>query len=213
MFSLLNGVLMQIMEQLMNSKSKILMLEKFIHKSGHFSISELGRMTGTPKATVSGIIKDWEKTGLVLIEYQGRNKLIKINQKFYLLPELKKIFKKTSDFQKPLFKTLKSLKLLKNSKIKIVIAFGSRIRKDFSHQSDFDILIGLEKKSSKLEEKIVEEFVNATTKTGIRFSPVIMDKKEIKLRWTEKDLFIQNILRKGKIIKGRRLIEHIQTTF
>lgn len=212
MFSLMNSDIMGLMQQLINSNSKILLLEKLLDKQTDFSVSELGRLAGIPKATVSAIVKDWEKVGLIELEYQGRNKLVKINQKFYLLPELKKIFKKTSDFQKPLFKIIKSSKVLKNSKIKTVVVFGSRTRKDFSHQSDFDILIGLEQKNSELEEKIVEEFVNATVGTGIRFSPMILEKKEIKSRLKEKDLFIKNVLTKGKIMKGRNWVEHIQTT-
>ncbi|MFH1663746.1 MAG: nucleotidyltransferase domain-containing protein [archaeon] len=202
---------MSLMQQSINSKSKILLLEKLLDKSGSFSVSELGRLSGIPKATVSGIVNDWEKAGLVLVEYQGRNKLAKINQKFYLLPELKKIFRKTSDFQQPLLSMLESSKLLKNPKIKAVIVFGSRIRKDFSHHSDLDVLIGLEQKNSELEEKIVEKFVSATASTGIRFSPAILDKKEIKSRLKEKDLFFQNILSEGKILKGRTWIEHLQT--
>lgn len=194
---------------MINSDSKILLMEKLIDKPAAFSVSELGRLAGIPKATVSVIVTDWEKAGLVLAEYQGRNKLVKINRKFYLLPEMKKFFKKSSDFQKPLIKILESSEILKNFKIKSVVVFGSRAGKDFSHQSDFDILIGLGQKNNGLEAKIVEEFVNATVKTGIRFSPVILEKKEIKSRLKEKDLFIQNILKEGKIIKGRNWIEHI----
>lgn len=98
MFRLMNGVIMGLIQQLINSDSKILLLEKLADKKSVFSVSELGRLAGIPKATVSVIVIDWEKAGLVESQHQGRNKLIKINQKFFLLAELKKIFRKTSDF-------------------------------------------------------------------------------------------------------------------
>lgn len=206
-------VFVELIKRLINSNSKILLLENLLGKPASFSVSELGRMAGIPKATVSLIINDWEKAGLVESEQQGRNKLVKINQKFYLLPELKRIFSKAGDFQRPLIKSLESSKLIKNQKVAAVIVFGSRTRKDFLHKSDFDVLIILEQKNSVLEEKILEEFVNAAHKTGIRFSPVILDKKEIKSRLKGKDLFILNVLNEGKIIKGRTWIERIQTAF
>jgi len=85
----------RLIQQLINSNSKILLLEKLLDKPSAFSVSELGRLSDIPKATVSVIVNDWEKAGLVESEQQGRNKLVKINRKFYLLAELKKIFEKS----------------------------------------------------------------------------------------------------------------------
>ena len=204
---------MELLKRLVNSNSKILLLEGLLGKPASFSVSELGRMAGIPKATVSLIVRDWEKAGLVESEQQGRSKLVKINQKFYLLPELKKIFSKAGDFQRPLIKFLESSNLMKNRQVAAVIVFGSRTRKDFLHKSDFDVLMVLEKKNSVLEEKILEEFVDATHKTGVRFSSVILDKKETASRLKGKDLFILDVLDKGKILKGRNWIERTQAAF
>lgn len=203
-------VFMWILQQLVDSKSKILLLERLLDKSQAFSVSELSRLADLPKASVSVIVSEWEKAGLVLAEQQGRNKLVKLNSKFYLLPDLKKIFRKTAHFQEPLFNRLKSMKVLKAKKVLAVVVFGSRLRGNFSHQSDLDVLIVVENKNCPLAEKIVEGFVKATNGTGIRFSPVTLDVKETRRRWVEKDLFIQNIFREGKILKGSDFVEHLQ---
>jgi len=210
---LTNSGIMDILTRLIDSKSKASLLVKLLERPhSAFSVSDLGRLAGLPKASVSVIIAQWQKDGLVMSRQQGRNKLITLNSGFYLLPELKKISEKTKNFQKPLLDWLESLPVLKNPKIKAVVMFGSRARNDFSHASDLDVLIGIENKNSQVAERIVEEFVQATKKTGVRFSPTILYKNEIQNRWKEKDQFIKNILNQGKIIKGREWLEHLQTT-
>lgn len=201
---------MRLLQWLMDSKSKILLLEKLLQRPSAFSVSELSRLAGLPKSTVSGIVGEWEKAGLLLSERQGRNKMVRLNQGFYLLPDLKKIFKKTGSFQEPLFGKLKSLKTMKSPKVKAVVVFGSRMRKDFSHSSDFDVLIGLENRDDAFAEKIVEDFVRATAKTGVRFSPLLLGRAELRSRLAEKDQLARNIFSEGKIVKGRRWLGRVQ---
>ena len=196
--------------QLVDSESKVKLLSRLITRPDSFSISELSRLADLPKASVSVIVKQWEKVGLVLCREQGRNKLVSINKGFYLLPELKRIFEKTRNFQKPLLDKLGSLPLLKGNQVKAVVVFGSRLGPDFSHASDFDVLIGLDDKNSPITEKIVESFVEATKQTGVRFSPTLLDKRDIKMRWREKDRFILNVLTTGKILKGAKWLGDLQ---
>lgn len=93
---LTNSSVMDILTRLIDSKSKASLLAKLLERPhSAFSVSELGRLAGLPKASVSVIIVQWQKDGLVLSKQQGRNKLITLNSEFYLLPELKKIFEKT----------------------------------------------------------------------------------------------------------------------
>lgn len=187
---------------LLDSKSKVALLGLLLERPHAFSVSELGRLAGIPKATVSLIVKDWEKTGLVLVEQQGRNKLVRINQRFYLLPSLRAIFDGSRNFHKPLFAKAKSLAALKAPQVLAVVAFGSRVRKDFSHASDLDVLIVVKNKNSPQVEKISRAFAGLTTANGVLFSPVFMDKKEAQTRRKEHDSFLLNVLKDGKILKG-----------
>jgi len=210
---LMNGEFMDILTKIVDSDSKTKLLVKLLERpSASFSVSGLGRLADLPKASVSNIVAEWEKTGLVLSTQEGRNKMVYINTNFYLLPELEKIFQKTRDFQRPLVEEIKKMPNLKKKLVKAVVVFGSRTRNDFAHSSDIDVLVVLEDKNNEVSEKIVEEFVQASEKTGIRFSPVIMDKKDFKNRWKEKDKFLQNILTEGKILKGGKWVEHIRTS-
>ncbi len=203
---------MDVLSGLIDSKSKSKLLPKLLElPDTSFSVSELARLAGLSKASASVIVSKWQEAGLVLAEQQGRNKLVSLNSKFYLLPELKRIFEKTKNFQKPLLDHLRSMSSLKNPKVKAVVVFGSRVGTDFLHASDLDVLIVIESKNSSLAERIVEEFIGVSKKTGVRFSPILLDKMEIQIRWKEKDHFIRNLLGTGKIIKGEKWLEHLQT--
>ncbi|MDO8624883.1 MAG: nucleotidyltransferase domain-containing protein [Candidatus Diapherotrites archaeon] len=198
---------MNLLGRLLDSASKAVLLEKLVDSAHSFSVSELNRFSDVPKATVSRTVSDWENAGLVLVEHRGRNKMVRINPKFYLLKDLKAIVRKTRDPQKPLLHALKSMKVLHSPSIKAVVVFGSRVRTDFSHASDLDILIGLEDPNDAILDPLSEAFIRASARTGIRFSPVILSKKEIRMRIKEKDKFIRNILAEGKILKGASWLE------
>ncbi|MFH1257221.1 MAG: nucleotidyltransferase domain-containing protein [Candidatus Diapherotrites archaeon] len=204
---------MRMLQTLIDSDAKTRLLEKLFERPGvSLSVSELGRIAGLSKASVSNIVSEWEKSGLALSAHEGRNKMVCINCKFYLLPELKRIFEKTKDFQKPLVEELRKMPSLKNKEVKAVIMFGSRAGKDFTHYSDFDVLVVVENSNSNLSERIMEESVKVSEITGIRFSPVIMGTKDFNDRWKEKDKFIQNILKEGRALKGGKWIGNIQAS-
>ncbi|MBI4044470.1 MAG: MarR family transcriptional regulator [Candidatus Diapherotrites archaeon] len=200
------------LQEILDSKGKIRLLELLLERPYSFSVSELGRLAGIPKATASLIVKDWEKAGLVETEHQGRNKLVKINKKFQLLSSLKNIFRKSKNYHKPFFKKLGKLPSLNSDSVLAAAVFGSRARGDFEHSSDLDVMIAVENKNDSITEKISSELVELSKETGIRFSPTFLDKKEIIERIREKDQFLQNILKEGKILRGEKLIEHLQAS-
>lgn len=188
------------------------LLSVVLSRPHEFSVSELARLANLSKASVSNIVAEWERTGVVLSRQQGKNKLVSINSKFYLLPELRRVYEKTRDYQKPLLKKLDALKVLNRPSIKAVVVFGSRMRNDFSHASDLDVLIVVGKKDDPITEQISESFVKVSDETGVRFSPVFMGTDDVQSRRKEKDQFIQNILAEGKIVKGAKWFEHLQAT-
>ena len=195
---------------LIDSKSKKRLLEMLLERTEHsFSVSELSRLTGISKAQISGIIRQWETIGLVETLMQGRNKLVSINSRFYLLPDLQSISKKGKAFNAPYVEKIRGLRLLRSSDILAVVVFGSRVRNDFVHASDLDILLVLKTKDSSITEKIMTAFVKLSESEGIRFSPTFLTKQEFLSRRKEKDLFVHNILTEGKVLKGERLLGNV----
>lgn len=201
---------MDLLRELVNSRAKTRLLSAMLSHPHEFSVSSLARLSNLSKASVSNIVVQWERAGLALFREDGRNKLVSINPKFYLLPELKRVFEKTKDFQKPLIKKLVSMRILERNAVKAVVIFGSRVRKDFTHASDLDVLVAIDDKENPITETITEEFVRASNETGISFSPVFLDEKDIRMRLIEKDRFLQNILAEGRVLRGAKWIERLQ---
>ena len=203
---------MHIVGQVLDSKLKISLLGMLLERKDAFSVSELSRLAGLPKATISTIIVNWEKTGLVTTEYQGRNKNTRLNQKFYLLPEIRKMYKKAKGFNKPLFDMVLSLQSVKDKRVKAAVVFGSRARTDFEHSSDVDVMIGFEDEIMPLTEELSREFAKLSANGGIRFSPHFYGKSDILNRLKSRDNLMENILKEAIILKGREWIEGIQAS-
>ncbi|MDO8625402.1 MAG: nucleotidyltransferase domain-containing protein [Candidatus Diapherotrites archaeon] len=201
---------MRLMQQLLNSNSKIALLGLLLERPYAFSVSELSRLASLPKSTVSLMVVDWVKAGLVETELQGRNKLVRLNPRFVLLADLRNIFGKSKNYSAVLFDNARRLLVLKNASVLAVMVFGSRVRGDFTHASDLDVLVVLEDKNHALTEKIVSAFLDLSERTGVRFAPVFLDTNEVLMRLREKDLFLRNILVEGKILKGEKWLEHAQ---
>lgn len=56
-----------------------------------------------------------------------------------------------------------------------VVAFGSRVRKDHSEESDFDLLVVVSGKTPEVERAVIGIIVDVETECGLSFSPVVKD--------------------------------------
>ncbi|MFH1391662.1 MAG: nucleotidyltransferase domain-containing protein [Candidatus Diapherotrites archaeon] len=198
--------------QIMDSKSKIIVLKELIARDASFSISDISRLCSLPKATVSGLILDWEDENLVSCRQIGRNKMVSMNRRFYLLPEIEQMFTKAAGRQQELIKKVRKIKALTAKEVMAVIVFGSRARNDSKSKSDMDLVIVLENDKHNTTENAMEELVKISHETGVTYSPVFITPKDLISRIKERDEFIKNVLTDGKIIKGEKWLEHIQTT-
>ncbi len=80
-------------ETLIGSKTKMKLLGFLLeHKKDSYAISELAKLTHLPKSGVSKVVETWEGSGLIKINRIGNTKAVGIDQDFFLLPELSKLF-------------------------------------------------------------------------------------------------------------------------
>jgi len=203
-------IAMRLLEKLVDSKSKIAVLSMLLERSGPFSVSDLSRLCSVPKSTVSLIVKDWEESGLASTQTHGRNKIVQINSRFYLLPELQGMFSKASRYNEHLIGRARSAKVISSRKIRAAIAFGSRARDEGNHFSDIDVLLITKNKEKSIVDKAHSEFNGLSETTGITYSPAMMGEKEFHERIAENDRFIMNVLRDGVVLKGGEWIGHAQ---
>lgn len=81
--------------------------------------------------------------------------------------------------------------------IEYVYAFGSRVRGDFTVDSDFDVLIVVKNKTPEIEEAIVAVIVEEEMKHAISFTPLIKDSKAFELEQQYNSPFYNHIKNEG----------------
>ncbi len=99
--------------------------------------------------------------------------------------------------QKALEDISRSLREAFGDDIEQIVAFGSKVRGDFSDTSDFDLLIVVRNRTQQKQQKIIEIVVDIEEKHGISFSPLIKDAGAFAQERACNTPFYQNITREG----------------
>lgn len=84
-----------------------------------------------------------------------------------------------------------------------VAAFGSRVRGDFSQESDFDILAVVRKRTFDVIDIINDVFCDEEDRTGIPFSVVVKEIDSFEKERTYNTTFYRNIKKEGIVLHGR----------
>ncbi len=83
-----------------------------------------------------------------------------------------------------------------------VIAFGSRVRGDFTGESDFDILVVVRERDVKIIDIVNEVFGEEEDKTGIPFSAVIKTLDTYEKERAYNTTFYRNLEKEGVTFYG-----------
>lgn len=107
-------------------------------------------------------------------------------------------------------------KLSKHKGVLKVIVYGSRIRGDFTADSDFDVLVVVRKKDKQLRDNIVDIFYSYELETGIPFSVAIFPLDRLKFNKKLGSPFIKNMEKEGIVLydaKQRRKKDSVRIPF
>jgi predicted nucleotidyltransferase len=97
--------------------------------------------------------------------------------------------------------TRKLEELLGNNLIAVLV-FGSRVRGDFSAESDFDILVVVKKRTFGIIDTVNEVLSEEEDKTGIPFSVVVKGMESFERERKYNTSFYRNIKKEGIILHG-----------
>ena len=112
--------------------------------------------------------------------------------KFFMFSFEKKAVKRATE----------KLKKLLGDNLLTVLVFGSRVRGDFSAESDFDILVVVKKRTFGIIDTINEVLSEEENKTGIPFSVVVKGMESFERERRHNTSFYRNIKREGIVLHG-----------
>ena len=79
-------------------------------------------------------------------------------------------------------------------------AFGSRARGDHGQESDFDVLVIVEKRVPQVEVVIIDLFLKDEIENGMSFDPVIKTLASFELEKKYHTPFYENVIREGMMV-------------
>lgn len=212
MFIIVN--VMRFVETIIGSKTKTKLLGFLLeHKKDSYTISELAKLAHIPKSGVSKVVEEWEGSGLIKVIRIGNTKAVGIDQDFFLLSELSRLFteppKRAHKFAK---RFAKSLLHRVEKDVAALVVYGSVARREVGTLSDIDILVVVSSSRAKdeIKEKVLRYSASIATLKKITISPAVMTKKEVEARVKERDKFIRNVLTEGEALAGGEYIEHLK---
>lgn len=169
----------------LNSKISQIVLSYFLlNPEEEMYLNEMVRKFNIDKRNLARDIKNWEKEGLFIKTMKGNLSLYRVNKKYFLFDELKKIIQKNFGIEKELRKIFE-----KNEKIKEAYIFGSYANDRMEAESDIDVLLI----GSHNSLDVQKEIVNLQKKINREINIVDMTEKEF-LSKKENNEFIKNIL-------------------
>ncbi len=81
-----------------------------------------------------------------------------------------------------------------------VVVFGSRVRGDFTGDSDMDVLVVISEADLDLENKVIHVLSELELKYDVPLSPVIFTKREYDINKNMGSPFISNVEREGIVL-------------
>ena len=81
-----------------------------------------------------------------------------------------------------------------------VYAFGSRVRGDHDAWSDFDVLVVVKGRNTKMERGIIDIFVEEESSAGLSFTPVIKDLSAFEMEKRYHSPFYESLITEGVLL-------------
>lgn len=167
----------------------------FTNPAAHLYLREIASILQVDPGNLSKEFSRLEKEGIFISERRGNQKYFYLNKNYPLYQELESIVFKTIGVEGSLKKIVKRIE-----EIKLAILYGSFPAKRETATSDIDLLVIGNPDEDELIQKI--ESLEKVLHREINYN--IYPAEEFRRKIKNKDSFIQNILKRPKIIlKGK----------
>ncbi len=175
----------------LKSKIAIKILEVFFfNEKDKFYINELAKKIKEDPANVHKKLSQMKEKGLLIDEYQGKERYFSLNKNYPFLKEYKKIILQDVGFEKKIKEELGKI-----SGIKDAYLFGSYAGGNFVQESDIDILIIGTFDFKELQKSLI----NIQKMIGREINSLELSSKEFEDRKKKNDPLLSDIFSKKTI--------------
>lgn len=196
------------LDKILGTETKLNILSKLVsNPDKKFVERELAKEVRMAPSGVNRQIKDLVECGLVKFEKVGRTNYYKINEKHFLFPALKELFKDLNQAYIQLAKNITKC-VVRKHKIKAVILVGSAkdrtVREDYVKEpSDLDLVVVGDNPNEILDDVLKCSF-NLFEKYGINCYPIVLSERDYVKRLKENDPFILYVHVEGELLHGKK---------
>lgn len=162
----------------------------FLNEKERIYVNEMAKRIKEDPANVHKKLLAMKEEGILLDEYQGKERYFFLNKNYPFLKEYKKIILKGFGFEKILREELKKINGINDAYL-----FGSYVAGKFSEESDIDLLIV----GNFDFKKIQKLFLEMQRRLGREINSIELTKKEFNKRLKEKDPLLEDIFSKKNI--------------
>lgn len=176
-----------LVDALFTSTQKKVLGLLFSNPDKKYFATEIIRLADSGSGAVQRELSALSETGLVQVEFQGRQKFYQANRHSPIYQELRSIILKTVGLTEPMKKALKSVQ----NKIDIALLYGSIPRGTDTATSDIDLLV-VSKDLSLVD--LYPKLSEVESVLGRKINPTLYTPAEFQKRIQNKNSFIENVL-------------------
>lgn len=187
------------LNDILSSRGKVAVLRVLCGVDVPLAGREIARRAGLGSGHVSGILRELTTSGLLLARDQGRVNTYELTDPQSLLTQrLRDVFaaegERRHDVITVLSETVPGFVSL--------VLFGSEARGQATPGSDTDLLIVVEKKTSRIEEQVGEMCMRLGTKHQLDLTWLVADRKQVRAWEAEGSEFWRNVKGEGVTLAG-----------
>lgn len=194
------------LDLILGQSSKIRILRFLVMTGSESNGREVAAIVGLSHVKCHTALQELNRHGVVGMRRSGKSILYCLNLKNVMAKKiLIPLFEKEAHLKNSIAEVV--AEHLKKPKPKSMILFGSFATGQARPDSDFDLLVIASGKKDipRLKEGLEKAEISITAGFGNHLAPIVMEKKEFKMRFKRKDPLIRNIAKEGKVLFGESI--------
>lgn len=198
-------MLLDPLDHLLGTKTKVGLLRALVPLHRPVSGREAARLAGVSVVAIRAL-EELAAAGIVSQERATAQHLFTFERRHYLAPVIEKLFEAEREFTSAIFGRIREM-LEGLASIESAVVFGSAARGEAGPQSDVDLLVVVRGHDARegVRLALAERSPRLEVDFGVRLSPVVLTRMQLRQQVQEEDPFIAEVRRDARHVMGRSM--------